>query len=97
VKAGFPTLPSTRSHGRIRLKRRAKHDTPLDLRLPTRRRTLLDKHLTGDPWVENLGYSLLALCVDENCLACIRGVGLDLPGFNRLVDQLWHRPPAARR
>jgi hypothetical protein len=91
------TAPSTRLRGRIRLRWRSKAHTPLDLRLPTRRRTLLDKKLAGDPWVENVGCGLLALCIDENCLACLRGVSLDLPSLNQLVDRLWHRPPAARR
>jgi hypothetical protein len=89
---------STILRGRIRLKRRSKIQTPLDLRIPTRRRTLLDKRfLTGDAGVENVGCGLLAVCVDENCLACIRGEPLDLPYLNQLVDRLWHRPPSARR
>jgi hypothetical protein len=79
------------------VKRRSPCDTPLDLRLPIRRSTLLDRGLSGDAWVENLGSSLLALCVDENCLACIRGLAFDLPSLNRLVDRIWRRPPAPRR
>jgi hypothetical protein len=90
-------LPLTSLRGRIRLKRRRAMDTPLDLSLPVRKRTLLDRRLSGDPWVEDLGCGLLALCLDENCLACIRGVELDLHFFNRLVDRLWHRPPSPRR
>lgn len=97
MKLGILSRPSTCLRGRIRIKRRSSCETPLDIRLPTRKPTLLDRRLTGDAWVENLGCSLLALCVDENCLACIRGVAFDLPSLNRMVDRLWHRPPAPRR
>jgi hypothetical protein len=65
----------------------------------TRRRqpSLLDPELTGDPWFEDLGFGLWALCLDDACLACIRGVDLDRPSLNRLLDRVWKRPPRRRR
>jgi hypothetical protein len=53
--------------------------------------------LTGDPWFEDLGFGLWALCLDDACLACIRGVDLDRPSLNRLLDRVWKRPPRRRR
>jgi hypothetical protein len=70
---------------------------PLDWRPRRQQPSILDPELTGDPWLEDLGFGLWALCVDDTCLACIRGVDLDRPSLNRVLDRLWRRPPRRRR
>ncbi len=75
-----------------KLARQRVHWRPL-----ARRPTILDRQLEGQPWLKDLGFGLYAVCQGDNCLSCIRGVPLDLPGLNRLLDNLWQHIPSSRR
>jgi hypothetical protein len=66
----------------------------LNLRLV--RPSLLDLRFNGDSWVVDQGEESFKLCLGDYHLASIRGVALDLPSFNRLLDEARHRRPRWR-
>ena len=57
-----------------------------------RRPSLLEPRLVGDPWIVHEADSTLVLCFNEWPLAIVRGLPLDLPSFNHLLERLRNRP-----
>jgi len=66
----------------------------LSLRLV--RPSMLDLRFSGDPWVEDRGEESFSLCLGDYRLVSIKGLALDLPIFNRLLDDARHRRPRWR-
>jgi hypothetical protein len=97
MNAAAASSPAAQASPRLDARHPATRRLPIDWRPRRRVPTVLDPELTGDPWLEDLGFGLWALCLDDTCLACIRGVDLDLPSLNRLLDRVWKRPPRYRR
>jgi hypothetical protein len=88
---------STADHPQIRVVRRQAVRPTISLSLRPVRPSLLDLRLAGDPWIVPQGENLLALCFSDWQLASLRGMGLDLPGLNQLLDRMRHRRPRPRR
>jgi hypothetical protein len=65
----------------------------LDLRVRTVRPSFLDLRFSGDAWVLDHGEELLDLCLGGSRLAGIRGLPLDLPSLNQLLDRARHARP----
>jgi hypothetical protein len=60
-------------------------------RRPTRRPTITDMRFQGDPWLEDARDGTLSLCVGNYPVAVLRGLSLDLPHLNSLLDRLRQR------
>jgi hypothetical protein len=54
---------------------------------------LLDQRFVGDAWIVGSGQGLLTLCLGTFPLAQIRGLALDLPALNQLLDRARTRRP----
>jgi hypothetical protein len=57
------------------------------------RPSVLDLRFTGDPWIVARSDGNFHLCLGDYCLAGIRGVNLDLPSLNQVLDRMRHRRP----
>jgi hypothetical protein len=62
------------------------------LRQPTKRPTVMDRRFRGDPWVEGGEDGTLSLYLGNYPLAELRGLPLDLPHLNRVLERLRHAP-----
>jgi hypothetical protein len=60
------------------------------------RPSMLDLRLMGDPWIVDQGAENLALCFNDCQLASLRGLTLEVPSFNRILDRMRHRLPRRR-
>ncbi len=58
----------------------------------TRRPTVMDRRFRGDAWVEDARDGTLSLCLGNYPLAALRGLALDLPHLNQVLDRL-RQPP----
>ncbi|HKI37769.1 MAG TPA: hypothetical protein VKA46_38305 [Gemmataceae bacterium] len=63
----------------------------LPSRRPARRPTVMDMRFQGDPWLEDARDGTLSVCVGNYPLAVLRGLSLDLPHLNGLLERLRHR------
>jgi hypothetical protein len=77
---------------RVRPFRRPSPPIP-DLCVRTVRPSFLDLRFSDDAWVLDRGEELLALCLGSCRLAGIRGLPLDLPSLNQLLDRARHTRP----
>ena len=88
---------ATTGPAQLRVVRRQSIRPTLKVTLRLIRPSLLDPRLAGDPWVVDRGGERLALCFNNHALAGLRGLALDVPGLNALIDRLRRRPPRRRR
>jgi len=51
----------------------------------------MDMRFQGDPWLEDARDGTLSVCVGNYPLAVLRGLSLDLPHLNGLLERLRHR------
>ncbi len=68
---------------------------PATPRRVTRRPTVMDQRFRGDAWVEDARDGTLSLCLGNYSLAALRGLPLDLPHLNQVLDHL-RQPPRTR-
>jgi hypothetical protein len=87
VPAGSPQL---------RVVRRKSIQPTIRVVIRPSRPSLLEVRLAGDPWVIHQGGENLALCFNDWPLATVRGLPLDLPCLNRILERLRTRPPRRR-
>lgn len=88
------TLPC--ATGRLHLARRVPLRPALHLRPGTFRPTALDMRFAGDAWIFDRGDGSLSLCVGNYSLARIRGLALDLPSLNHVLERVRLRGPRRR-
>ena len=81
----------------LRVVRRQAIGSTIRIAIRPVRPSLLDLRLAGDPWILDHGEENLALCFNDWQLASVRGLPLELPSLNRLLDRLRHRLPRRRR
>jgi hypothetical protein len=61
------------------------------------RPSVLDSRIVGDPWICPSGDETLSLCFNTWQMAAVRGVELDVPALNGLLDRLRNRRPRRQR
>jgi hypothetical protein len=69
--------------------RRVREQPSLSYR--TMRPSLLDLRFRGDAWIVASGEGTLALCLGTYQLTNFRGLPLDLPSLNQLLDRVRNR------
>jgi len=60
------------------------------------RPSVLDLRFIGDPWIVEESDGRLLLCLGDYHLAGIRGLGIDVPSLNFVLDRLRNRRPRRR-
>lgn len=80
----------------IRIVQRQRVRRTVKVTVPSRRPSLLDPRLRGDPWILPRADGTLALCFDQWEMAAVGGCLLDLPSLNTLLHRARHRYPRRR-
>jgi hypothetical protein len=80
----------------LRVVRRQTTQPAVRVTIRPRRPSLLEPRLVGDPWVISQAEEILTLCFNDWPLATVRGLPLDLPSFNHLLERLRNRPARRR-
>jgi hypothetical protein len=80
----------------LRVVRRQSIRPPIRVVIRPSRPSLLEGRLAGDPWVVHQSGENLALCFSDWPLATVRGLPLDVPSLNRILERLRTRPPRRR-
>jgi hypothetical protein len=81
----------------MRVVRRQSIRPTVNVRLRLTRPSFTDLRLAGDPWIEHRGEERLVMYFNNWPLAVVRGIALDAPALNQLLDRIRHRPPRRRR
>ncbi len=68
----------------------------ITITITTRRPSLLDPRLRGDPWILPRSGGGLALCFDAWEMAAVAGSPFDVPSLNSLLHRMRHRYPRRR-
>ncbi len=80
----------------LRVVRRQTTRSSVRVLVRPRRPSLLEPRLVGDPWIIDQADEYLALCFNDWPLATVRGLPVDLPFFNHLLERLRNRPARRR-
>src|SRR5262249_26345445 len=80
----------------IRVVRRQPVRPTVTVTIRLTRPSFLDLRLQGDPWIVDRGAETLGLFFNSWELTSVRGMPVDVPGFNQLLDRLRHRRPRRR-